>query len=99
MKKILFASAVLFALAAEANATETTVYEVPTQMTWTLKNNSKLSCRLSAGATLRTKGDLVEMKKLVCTKSGDFVLVASVSCGPEGSVTRFDNKKITVICK
>jgi hypothetical protein len=93
--KLLAASVVLFCsvVANVAHADET-----DGKMNWTLKNRSKMDCKLVGGMTLNAHGDFVETKHLVCKRGMAQVITATVACGPEGSVTRFDGHKIKVTC-
>ncbi len=86
---LLLATVVLF-FSVLANADE---------MTWTLKNKSGMHCELVGGMTLKTGHDFVETKHLVCKRGMATVVTATASCGPEGSVTRFDGHRIKVTCE
>lgn len=90
---IAFTTLLLSAVVADAFADE------GDQMSWDLKNRSKMSCKLVGGMTLKRGLDFVETKKLVCYEKGGLlpVVTQTVSCGPEGSVTRF-GKKVKVTC-
>lgn len=94
--KFLIAAVVLFSsvVANLAHADET-----DGKMDWTLKNRSKMTCKLVGGMTLNAKGDFVETKHLVCKRGLVETITATVACGPEGSVTRFDGRKIKVTCE
>jgi hypothetical protein len=84
------ATLILSFLAADAMADE---------MSWELKNKSKKVCKLENGMTLKRGLDFVETKRLMCKEEGEvsYRFVSTVSCGPEGSVTRF-GKKVKVTC-
>lgn len=86
-------AAVVLSFSLVASADETN-----SKMDWNLKNRSKMDCKLVGGMTLTLKGDFVETKHLVCKSHGNEVITATVACGPEGSVTRFDGHKIKVTC-
>lgn len=68
------------------------------EMDWSLKNRTKMECHLSDGMTLKHGNDFVETKKLVCWSGTELKVAASVSCGPEGSKTKF-GKKLSVKCE
>lgn len=88
MTALIISSVVLF-LSVVANADE---------MSWEVKNRSKMECKLADGMTLRTANDVVYTKRLVCRSHGDYTIIATVACGPEGSTTTFDGRKIKVTC-
>jgi hypothetical protein len=69
------------------------------EMTWTLRNKSGMKCELVGGMTLKRGVDFVETKHLVCKRGMATVVTATASCGPEGSITRFDGHKIKVTCE
>lgn len=89
-KKLVAASLLLLGFAASAQADE---------MQWDLKNKSGMHCELRDGMTLKRGLDFVETKKLVCYQRGSVLpeVTSMVSCGPEGSVTRF-GRKVSVTC-
>ena len=89
-KKLVAAALLLFSTASWASADE---------MQWDLKNKSAMHCKLVDGMTLKRGLDFVETKKLVCYRKGEMVpsVTSMVSCGPEGSVTRF-GKRVKVTC-
>lgn len=95
MKKLLM-SAIL--LLSSATASVLHAEEPESQMEWRITNHSKdLDCHLSAPVLMRHGVDFVESRKLVCWHRMDLVVAQSVSCGPEGSMTRF-GKRLKVTC-
>lgn len=71
------------------------------EMSWEIKNRAKgMECKLVGGMTLKRGLDFVETKHVVCKgPNGEQITLGTAACGPEGSVTRFNGRKVKVTCE